>query len=91
MPFTDVEVGVEVIGQRVPRDDLPPHPRLQALDFSLRSARDERDRGIAGVQMGGVGDLIDDPRAAGAGTLRPAVDARLEEDAVHDQLTASLE
>src|SRR5687768_2225909 len=38
-------------------------------------ARHERKRGVAGVQMGGVGDLIADHGAAGAATLRPAGDA----------------
>jgi hypothetical protein len=41
--------------------------------------------------MGRVGDLIGDPRAAGAAAVGPAVDGWLEEEAVEDQLPAPLE
>src|SRR6266446_4895658 len=41
--------------------------------------------------MGQVGDLLGAQGAAAAGMLGPAEDARLEEGAVDDQLTAALE
>ena len=49
---------------------VPAHPRLPALDVRLRRARDERERGVAGVQVGEVGDLVGDERAAGAAAAR---------------------
>ena len=49
VPLVHAEVGVEVVGQGVPRDQAPAHPRLQALDVRLRGARHERQRGVAGV------------------------------------------
>jgi hypothetical protein len=91
VPLADAEVGVEVVGQRVPRDDLPAHPRLPALDVRVRGARDERDRGVARVQMGGVGDLIGDPGAPGAAALGPAGDVRPVEEAADGELVAALE
>ena len=71
MPLADAEVGVEVVGERVP-GHVPAHPLLQALDVLLRRARDERERGVAGVQVGEVRDLVGDERAAGAAALGPA-------------------
>ena len=61
------------------------------LDVRLRRARGEDESGVAGVQMGDVGDLVGHHGAAGAGMLGPAVHAGLEEGAVDDQLTAALE
>src|SRR5689334_810754 len=49
VPLADAEVGVEVVGERVPRDQLPAHLRLHPLDVLLRRARDERERGVARV------------------------------------------
>ena len=43
---------------------------FKPLDVRLRGARHERQRGVAGVQVGGVRDLIGDHGAAGAGPLR---------------------
>jgi hypothetical protein len=91
VPLVDVEVGVEVVGERVPRDVLPAHPRLHALDVGLRGARDEHERRVARVEVGGVGDLVGHVRAADAGVLGPSVHAGLEEGAVDDQLAAPLE
>src|SRR5262245_38082855 len=51
VPLTDSEVRVEAVRDRVPRDQLPPHACLQALDVLLRRARDERKRGVADVEM----------------------------------------
>src|SRR6266481_2995264 len=53
------------------------------------SACGARERGVAGVQMGEVGDLIGAQGAAAAGVLGPAMDAGLEEGAVDDQLAAA--
>ena len=55
------------------------------------AARGEGESGVAGVQMGDVGDLVGDQGAAGAGMIGPAVHAGFEEGAVDDQLTAALE
>src|SRR6266496_6176565 len=41
VPVVHTEVGVEVVRQRVPRDKLPTHPRLQALYVRLLGPRDE--------------------------------------------------
>src|SRR5688572_19898361 len=79
VPLVDAEVGVEVVRDRVPRD-LPAHPRLPALDVRLRRARDEREGGVAGVQMGEMGHLVRDHRTAGAATLRPVDHAGLVEE-----------
>ena len=57
MPLVHAEVRVEVVRERVPRD-LPAHPRLPALDVRLRRARDEHERGVAGVQVREVRDLV---------------------------------
>src|SRR6266542_4318267 len=91
VPLVHAEVFVELVRQRVPRDVLPAHPRLQAFDVRLRSARREHQRGIAGVQMCGVSDLVGYHGAANAAMLGPAFHAGLEEGAVNDQLTAAIE
>jgi len=57
----------------------------------LRRARDLHERGVAGVEVGEVADLIGHEGAAGASALRPFGDARLEEEAVDDQLPAPVE
>src|SRR5262245_25783729 len=88
VPFVHAEVGVEAIRDGVPRH-LPTHSCLQALDVLLWRARGVRERGIAGVQMDEVGDLIGPERTAAAGMLGPAVDAGLEESAVDDHLTTA--
>jgi hypothetical protein len=69
VPLVHAEVGVEVVGQREPRDHLPAHPRFPTLDVGLRGARDEREGRVAGVQVGDVGDLIGEKEAAAAATL----------------------
>src|SRR5881398_1948511 len=38
MPLVHAEVGVELVRHGVPGDQLPTHPRLQALDVRLRGA-----------------------------------------------------
>ena len=55
VPFVHAEVGVEAVG--VPWHP-PTHSCLQALDVLLWRARGVRERGVAGVQMDEVGDLI---------------------------------
>jgi hypothetical protein len=97
VPLLHAEIGVEVVGDRVPGDLLPTHALLQALYLGLRRPRDERERRVARVEVGGVGDLVGDEGAAHAGTLRvrPALciggDLRSVEGAVDDQLATSLE
>jgi hypothetical protein len=91
VPLVDAEVGVEVVGDRVPGDVLPAHAVLHPLDVGLGRPRHERQRGVAGVEVGGVGDLVGEHGAAAAGVVGPAVDAGLEEGAVDDELAASLE
>src|SRR5207244_11789370 len=86
MPLVHAEVGVEVVRHGVPGDELPAHPRLQALDVRLRGARCEHESGVTRVQMGWMSDLVRYHGAADAGMLRPAFHAGLEESAVDDQL-----
>ena len=90
VPFVHTEVGVELVGQGVP-GHRPAHPRLDALDVRLRRARDEDESGVAGVQMSKVANVISDHGAADAGMLRPAMQARVVERPVDDQLTPALE
>ena len=60
--------------------------------MSACDAREAKTRGgVAGVQMGEVGDLVGIEGAAAAGVVGPAEHSRLEEGAVDDQLTAALE
>src|SRR5215217_2948077 len=90
VPLVHAEVGIEVVRDRVP-GHLPAHPRLPALDVLLRRPRDERQRGVAGVQVGEVRDLIGEEGAAAASPLGPARHAGLVEEAVDDELAAPLE
>src|SRR5262249_23637854 len=90
VPLVHAEVGVEAVGDAVPRH-LPVHSCLHAVDVRLRRARGERKRGVARVQMGEVGYLVSQKRAAPAAMFRPTENAWLEEGAVNDQLTAALE
>ena len=83
-------VGVEAVGDGIP-GHLPAHPCLQALDVWLRRARGVGESGVAGVQMGEVGDLVGTEGAAAAGMVGPAEHAGFEEGAVDDQLTTALE
>ena len=57
----------------------------------LRRARGEHQRGVAGVQVGQVADVVGDHRAAAAAVIGPAVHVGLDEGAVDDQLTSALE
>src|SRR5207245_1428845 len=91
MPLVHAEVGVELVRHGVPGDQLPTHPRLQALDVRLRGACREHESGVPRIQMGGVSDLVGYHGAANAGMLGPAFHAGLEEGAVDDQLTAAVE
>ena len=52
---------------------------------------DERETGVARVQMSRMRHLVGHHGAADTGTLRPARDAGLEERAVDEQLPAALE
>ena len=90
MPLVHAEVGVEAVREGEPRH-LPAHPRLQPRDVRLRRTRDENEGGVAGVQVGDVGDLVGHHGAAPAGVVGPAEHARLEEGAVDDQLTPTVE
>ena len=58
--------------------------------MSFCGTRGVGERGVAGVQMGEVGNLIGAQGAAAAGMLGPAKHPGLEERAVDDQLTAAL-
>src|SRR5262249_25555953 len=90
MPLVHAEVDVEAVGDRVPRH-LPVHAFLQALDVRLGCARSEHERGITGVQMGDMSDLICDEGTANARMFRPAVHTGLEKRAVDDQLMTTFE
>src|SRR3954451_17250280 len=91
VPLVDAEVAVEVVGDRVPGDLLPAHPRLPVADVGLRRARDEHERRVARVEVREVRDLVGEERAAGAATLGEARDAGLVEEAVHDELAPAVE
>ena len=84
VPLIHAEVLIEPVHNRVPRNKLPAHSCLQALDLLLRRARGERKCGVAGVQMSGVSDLVGQHRAADARMFGPANHAGLEEGAVDD-------
>ena len=90
VPLLHAEVGVETVCDGVPRH-LPTHSCFQALDILLWRARGVCERGVAGVQMSQVADLIGAQGAAAAGMLGPAEHAGLEEGAIDDQLPAALE
>jgi hypothetical protein len=64
---------------------------IRAFDVRLRRTRDEDESGVASVQMGDVGDLIGHQRATVASMVGPAEHAGLEECAVDDQLTTTVE
>ena len=64
---------------------------FRRCDVRLRRARGVGERGVAGVEMGEMGDLVGSEGAAAAGMVGPAEDAGFEEGAVDDQLTAALE
>src|ERR671922_2426010 len=82
VPLADAEVLVEVVRDRVPGDQRPGHPRLPVLDVLLRRAGDERERGVAGVQMGEVGDLVGEEGAAAATALGIGLHTGVVEKAV---------
>ncbi len=90
VPFVNAKVGVETVGNRIPRH-RPAHPRLQALDVGLRSARDVREGRVSCVEVRNVRDLIGHHRAAATGMLGPAVHAGLEERAIDHQLATPFE
>jgi len=56
----------------------------------LRAARGECQRGVAGVQVREMRDLVGQHGAADAGVVGPAVHAGLVEGAVEDELAAAL-
>src|SRR5215813_2737427 len=58
VPLVHAEVFVKVVGDRVPRDQLPAHALLQAPDLGLGSARNEGECRVPRVQVGGVRDLV---------------------------------
>src|SRR5271163_3300633 len=90
VPFADAEIGVEAIGDAIPRH-LPAHPRLQPRDVFQRRARDIGEGRVSGVEVGEMGDLIGAERTAAAGLVRPTEHPGLEEGAVDDELPAALE
>src|SRR4029453_5922586 len=75
LPLVDVEVFIEVVGDRVPGDVLPSVALLQALDLGLGGARGEHQRRVPRVQVSGMRDLVGDERAAYArpGRIRAAL------------------
>ena len=90
VPLVDPKVGIEAVGDGVPRHP-PAHPLFEPRDVRLRRARGVDQRRVAGVQMRKMGDLIGAHGAAAAGMVRPAEHAGLEEGAVDNQLSPALE
>src|ERR1700757_4740106 len=76
VPLVHAEVAIEAVRDRVPRDKIPAHPRLNALNVRLRSPRDEGQRGVARVQMRGVRNLVGHHGAPNTAVIRPAGYAR---------------
>src|SRR4029078_13098246 len=97
VPVIDPEVLVEVVGDRVPGDVLPPMTLLESLDVLLRSARSERQGRVASVEVSGVGNLIGNHRTTHARPTRIRASRRVRrhlrpvERAVDDELAATLE
>src|SRR5262249_46308787 len=91
MPLVHGEVLIEIVRDRVPRDEIPAHPRLDTLNVRLRPARDEGERGITRVQMRGVRNLVGYHGAPNTAVIRPAGYARIEKRAINDQLTSAIE
>jgi hypothetical protein len=75
VPLVHAEIDVEAVRDGVP-GCIPAHLRLQAGDVRLRRVRSPHQGGVAGVQMGEVGDLVAMEGAAAAGVVGPAPDAR---------------
>src|SRR6185437_16110970 len=97
VPLVDVEVFVEVVGDRVPGDVVPPVALLQAPDLGLGGAGGEGERRVPRVQVPGVRHLIRPEGTAHAGPLRVRAALGIRghlgsvEGAVDDQLAAPLE
>src|SRR5262249_4574174 len=91
VPFVYTQVFVEVVLDTVPRDALPAHSCLEALDVLLRRARGEHQSRVARVQVGEVANVVSHHRAADAGMVGPAVHAGFKEGSVDDQLPAAIE
>src|SRR5690348_5447037 len=64
VPLADAEVGVELVGEGVPRNEIPAHALLQALNLGLGCTRYERESRVACVQMRGVRHLVGKEGAA---------------------------
>jgi hypothetical protein len=71
VPFVNAKIGVEAVGDAVP-GHFPAHTRLQSRDVHLRRARGISERGVSGIQVGQMGDLIGAQGAAAAPMLGPA-------------------
>ena len=98
VPLVDAEILVEVVGERIPRDEFPAHPLLQALDLGLGGAGDIHQRRVPRVQVRRVCDLVGPkgtadagPLRVGAARLRVSGDVRRVEGAVDNQLPATPE
>ena len=89
VPLVHAEICVEIVGQRVPGDEVPAHPRFHALDVHLRCARGRtRELPCRVLRCAGWATwsaTMEQPMQACSG--QPA-HAGLEERAVDDQLAA---
>src|SRR3954469_15993002 len=85
VPLVDAEIRIETVGDGDPWHG-PAHPLLQPADIGLGRARSEHQRGVAGIQVRDMGNLVGHHGAAAAGMIGPTEHARLEEGAVDDQL-----
>lgn len=69
VPLVDVEVLVEIVGDRVPGDMVPSVALLQALNVDLRRAGGPSQRRASRMQVARVRDLVGTKGAPDAGPL----------------------
>ena len=92
MPLVDAEVRVEVVGERVPRDLLPAHRAPSSARCPACGARETYASVVSrAFRCARWATCVGHHGAAAAAALGPAGHARLEEEAVDDQLTAPVE
>ena len=70
---------------------IPTHSGLDPREVCLRTAGRVDERGVAGIQMREVADVVGHQRAADTSVLGPSMHARVDEGAVNDQLAPPIE
>ena len=85
------EVLIEVVPAEETQGRSQPMRSRYASIFSSGAIETQGERGVAGLQVSDVAEVVHEHRAAGATRVRPAVGARAEHEVVDDQLPAALE